>query len=641
MNGENGNPQIPEEIAPKAGDTSFAKRAGKRVWEAIRSLPGEFLSFWKSYPPKARKIAAIVAAVVLVIGAAWTIFGSDNAHRGFYLKNGELYMCTSAGHTRRITDDLIVKGNESSFTELCLSAKLNQYIHLSKDGIRLFYIDHTTVEYPDISEGAAYFAKYDLYWVDLTTYPGVPVKIAENIKGRFYVNSQGDLVTYFIGQTMYQYNMVVSIPVAENILYYSSVHALDDGNTFLYVTREKDGETGTLYRKKGVGFPEKIDEGVSVIASYTENMSTIVYTKNEDLYMKEGIGAPKLIAENSVPVSGVYADNSLYYSTRNRTEISYKAMDFVVDDWVEESYRGKSHKTILQELGEEEVVRKVYDLWYFDGKKSVKITDNAVGFGDSSTSGKAKILFQQYPSELPQVKLSDMIADCNKTDSTNIYQIYPDTLINGWVNEIWEKTSYHICTEDRTELIPLEAVADTMMNENGTTVYMRADFTENNQELGNLYRIDVSGNSIGEPELLTGGVADYSSIGFLSNDVYICWVRNSENTSDFYVNGVKVDTNVKSEIMHGLGTVLTSGVQYNEKTGMLYYLKGYTLMQYDGKKSQKIKDDVREFVFTEAGDVFFLPEVDEKNELWCWNGKKLVKVDTDVGYLIPLKGQEK
>jgi len=131
-------------------------------------------------------------------------------------------------------------------------------------------------------------------------------------------------------------------------------------------------------------------------------------------------------------------------------------------------------------------------------------------------------------------------------------------------------------------------------------------------------------------------------VGFISNDAYVYWADTGERSSDLYMNGDKVDSNIGA--YYGFGY---SGedpyifyVQHCEETGLLYYLKntgnGKTLIAYDGKTYKEIASQVTEFIFTPEGDVLMRRETEEKDvyDLWRWNGTDLVKVDENVGHLI-------
>jgi len=586
MDNQQYDDQIPEEIAPKVRDTSFVKRAGKRVWEAIRSLPGEFLSFWKSYPLKARKIAAIVAAVVLVAGVVGTLVFPDYTDCAFYIKDGEMYLCSSNGATRRITNDLILNSEERPYADWYLSELMDNFTYLSKDGKRLFYMDHATLV--EGLDGKA-VGKYDLYWVDITKYPSFPVKIAKDVVGAFYVNSKGDLVTYRKEkeiQQLYQYNMLVSKQIA-TIWNTDPFSVLEDGDTIVYIDR--DQPTFTKYRKDGHRKPEKIDEKAESVTD--DNLE----------------------------------DDTKFYITQEVE--SYKGIDFVVDDWNGVSFNGYSHQQILDKIKVTDVSNLIYTLWYFDGKESQKISDTALA--TKWCAKKADVLFyMDYgTTELPKLSLKDLVADCQEQGrrGTTPDKWVPTTAYTAWR----EKGCLSICVGAERKATTLKNVKRVHVNDAGTTAYIWAGSEDLYLGPTNLYRVRISDDGIGEPELLMQVETDYNDGEFYSDDMYVY-----VSSGALYVNGEKVDSNVIQQgDLHGVDYEKT-GIKYCEKTGNLYYLKdtdaGRVLAKYDGKASEVIQEGVREFILTQKGNIVARGE----GVLWFWNGLFSEKVEQNVGNLI-------
>jgi len=637
--------QIPEEAAPKTEDTSFVKKAGKWMWAAVRSIPGEFLNFWRSYPPKARKIAAIVAVVVLIAVAAFEIGGKiappNFKECSFYFKDNQLYLCTADGYTRKITENLFSGKYSGDYVQWEYSTFFDQSICLSGDGKTLYYMDNITLKEAMVTEATPVIDTCELYRMDLTNEWKPPEKIAENARP-CKTNHNGSLLTYWTlngkEYMLYQYNLFGSVPVVK-FWYGEQFRTSEDGNTLLYMEREtKEPDTATLYRKTGVGLPEKIDEGVKSIAGYNRDMSTVVYKKNGDIYMKVGQKATKMIAQNGLYISGVFEDNSLYYRTRDQEP--RKATEFVVDD-----LQNDSSKQIMDTLAEKEIYLGTYTLWYYDGEKSVKVSDLPAKYVDQNLEGLVDCAFLEYAPELPQLKLSELLAHCEEFSSFT-----PEGEVAKMVGKLWEAAGkYCVCMDGKKSVIPLEGVKRIEINETGTVVYLWVG--KDDSKLYDLYRMEISDGNVGEPELVTENflqkyaqMANYEydeTVGFISNDAYVYWVVTGDKSSDLYMNGNKVDSNISPNrgLGYGGGPYIHY-VQHCEKTGLLYYLKntedGKAMMEYDGKTSKEIASQVTEFIFTPEGDVLMRRETEEKDvyDLWRWNGTDLVKVDENVGHLI-------
>jgi len=252
----------------------------------------------------------------------------------------------------------------------------------------------------------------------------------------------------------------------------------EDGNTLLYMEREtKEPDTATLYRKTGVGLPEKIDEGVKSIAGYNRDMSTVVYKKNGDIYMKVGQKATKMIAQNGLYISGVFEDNSLYYRTRDQEP--RKATEFVVDD-----LQNDSSKQIMDTLAEKEIYLGTYTLWYYDGEKSVKVSDLPAWNSEIESDGVAKLAFLEYISELPQLKLSELFG---------YYGANPENAVGETVKKVWaERSNYYLCMDGKKSVIPLEGVKRIEINDTGTTIYLWVEKPDGDQKLYDLDWVEIS-----------------------------------------------------------------------------------------------------------------------------------------------------
>ena len=497
--------QIPEEAAPKTRDASFVKKAGKRVWEAIRSLPGEFLNFWRSYPPKARKIAVILAAVVLVAGVVGTLMFPDYTDCAFYLKDGELYLATADGHTRRITEKLIEAGAVDGFKSSKLSDALKDYIQLSKDGRSLFYPDHASVR--NGTGGTAYLGTYDLYWTDLTNPWQEPVKIASQVKHnvaykkQYIVSHKAHWAIYESDKTLYQYDRSGTSVVATDL---RTLKFSDDGRAVAYFIVGTQRKTGTIYVKRGSSSPEIIAEDVLWGGvAFNEDMSAVAGKKEDGIFFYHDNKLAFTLDSDSAVIGAVTGKNTMYYFTRNNQE--YKQSQLVVDDWKGEAYEGYSHDEIMEMLENATVYQEMYTLWYYNGVTSVKITDTAVQDQlEYQKNAMNAYLFTDYrSSETPKFKLSDLIAYCEREKIKNV--TYGARQL---ANNYWSRKSkyYYVCFGASKTLIDLDSVWEMWMREDGKVIYARTwSYSDSKQSFEHkLYRIDLLGTFATSPKLENG-----------------------------------------------------------------------------------------------------------------------------------------
>lgn len=467
----------------------------------------------------------------------------------------------------------------------------------------------------------------------------------------------------------------------------TSVRLSKDGKKLFYLDKYDSG-TYTLYYQDMTNTkkdPVKLDTGVTPNYTINEKANLVTYIKDGTLYQHD--------LKEKAKIDGDVAE---FYVSGDGKQIAYLA-----DKDEDDNY------TLFRATGSKEPVKVTSDVSSFygitedgktvlfrkdgglylqvNGKDAEKIDSDSRIVGTYYDNGS----FYYMKEEEAEIKLSDLITDDKKDDSTYDYlrdylagedattTNYTNTLYfyngkkavavaeyvmtyedyaldtpviaytalengeypkvsiadyyeNGYdaFEEAWkDAVEYCIAVENTTNAMTLTDVDDLYLTNDGKTAYVLSDVDEED-DTGILYRVDISGKKLKAAKKIDEDVSDsgHTVVGG-SHYVYFKDVKNGKG--ELYLDGKKVDDDVR-----------TRGIRYHVNTKKLIYFTDWnsdkelgTLKLYKGGKSSVVKDDVHEFTFTPDGEILFLYDYSiskGKGELYIANGSKQTKIDDDV-----------
>lgn len=574
------------------------KEMGAKVKEAASKVPVKEMGdkakgLFAKVPAKVLKIGAAAVALLLVISIVLSLFsGAKTYNYALYVRDREIQYAEmpKGKDVTQITEDFAQGIGDY---QLSTAASLAGYIQLTADGKTVFYPDKVD------DEG------YTLYCRSLTNSKRDPIKIDTDLEDGYYINEKGTLVTYLKDGKLYQHDLKEKTKIASDV---EGFVVSSDGKTIIYAVEDDDGSY-EIYSKKGNKDTSKMATAVTEIVHVSEDASFVVYLKDENLYTQK-VGKDATKVSSDVEVAYAYDSGEIYYA--KLAEITYwDLMDDDYDDPDSDEY--EDYKDWLQENELE-----VGDLYYYNGKESVKLTMVA-GDMDSWRDDKA-VMYLEAMEELPSISLTDCIEDD----------------LGLW--EIREKAteSVETCVAVGKDVIAtgLEEVYDLELSEDGKSLYVMADY-DSDENTVSLYHITLNGGKVKKSEKLDKDVYAYYlyvvSDGKTNHAVYFKDVDSSEG--ELYMDGKKVDDDV-----------YVYSINFNTADGSLYYMVDYddgmgSLKYWNGKKATAVKDDVYTFYFTPEGECLFLYDYDTdsyRGELWIQDGKKVQKLDENVSAIIPV-----
>lgn len=467
----------------------------------------------------------------------------------------------------------------------------------------------------------------------------------------------------------------------------SSVRLSKDGKKLFYLDKYDSGTYSLYYQdmtntKKD---PVKLDTGVTSDYTINEKATLVTYIKDGTLYQHDLKEKAKI--DGDVETYAVSADGKLIAYLADEDEDGcytlYRATSS--KDPVKVT-SGVSSLSGLSDDGKTLLFRKDGGLYLqVNGKDPEKLDSDSRVIGTYYDDGS----FYYMKEEEEEIKLSDLIVDDKKDDSTYDYlrdylddeesttTIYTKTLffydgkktvtvaegvqyyedyaldapvmaytsladgeypkvsIADYYNDGYEAieealddaVEYCIAVEATANSLTLTDVYGLTLANDGKAAYALCDVDEDD-DTGILYQIEISGKKLKAAKKID---EDVSTTGFsiVGNSHYVYFKDVKNGKGELYLDGKKVDDDVR-----------TGNVRYHVDTKKLIYFTDWnsdkelgTLKQYKGSKASVVKDDVHECTFTPDGEILFLYDYSTskgKGELYIANGSKLVKIDDDV-----------
>lgn len=378
-------------------------------------------------------------------------------------------------------------------------------------------------------------------------------------------------------------------------------------------------EQGDLYIKEKNKEPHKIAENIRFINYFNEDLTKFVYSKEESLYLYHADKEEK-IAEDAV-ILGFFKNGEGYYLT-NRKMVPW---DSLMEDDVASNSPKKEYLKVLDEEQAYEYGWSVNTLWYFDGEKSHKLTDQYLWYlqsiiPDVTMSGwlpkdRTQIFFREHDANsFQKVKVSEL---------TNAGEVFDKIFY-----EYQRSAAFFVAIKNKVMPIKDIVAENVSIDSTGRYVYFLKNVSEDYLK-GELYKVELSENAVSEPIFVAENVY-YARENVLSDGTEIYFTFKDEWIGDLYVDGKKVAEDANPFIW-----------DYDEKTKTLMYFTNWNrgighghLNTYTKGESIFIANNVYDAYFTDSSKLIYLTntafEREENNTLYIYDGEKSHRIAQNV-----------
>lgn len=604
--------------------------------------------------------SAVAAVLVMVLVVSLIIGAVSKENYMFYIKHRELFSANMRNlKSWQVSEEFAGSADFDNDQIKNYASYFPNYVKISKDKKSVFYVDHL--------EGMDQFS---LYHQKINSNKE-PRRIAKDIT-TFKISEEGDCVSYMREDgSLYWDDFTDRKKVASDV---TRFYMSGDGKMFLYLTREGDGYYHTIGEEK-----QKIDGEIINFSHVSDDLKTVYYLKSNELY-KKVLGKDAVLLSSDVKqVVKVYESGEIYYLKGADTTVNLE--DYVEDDMLEadatteplviptypnssdyateeeyeaaydeyvqtfSAYQQAIEKNMYKETREElrtiGLAGRTVDipekqLCYFDGKKEHIVAEKVAGYENFAEENAAVIYSVYNDSEVDKVKFSDI------KNSYNIENMVRQAFASN--------TNYYIAVKDKASEINQQGVCFFDISAQADSIYILA---EKPQEPGedevvvqtdstnqyDLYQIKISGQKLGKSKKIDSNV--YHSIYVTDDNHYVYYkkVKENEQKADMYMDGKKVESDVR-----------LNAVKYDKDTGTLWYMVDWeekiqygTLKKYTGEKITKVSDEVYHYEVLPDGEVLYLynysTEIYE-GELYLYKKNKSRKVDEEVIVIIPIQENE-
>lgn len=404
--------------------------------------------------------------------------------------------------------------------------------------------------------------------------------------------------------------------VASDVFSYNQ----NEDSSYYYFTGDYEAEDNKLFYKTFGGEAILVAKDVSVDGtSFDTDGTALVFTNsNDDFYSKliDDSESNKTIEEPKAPDYPSYYD----YDSDEAYDAAYKKYEAAYREYSDklETYRSEKFAARNLEYTAENVKNiidnNVYDLYYFNGKESVKI-DTTFNSLYSLVSASTGIISSPKENVGEKVKLSSLVS----LDESEILKKIQEEATD--CKFIHKGTSKPIGGSLDAEILGSSLFS---IGESENIFY----FITDNKDL---YKIDATASEI-TPQLYDSDVS--ASAFALNNGKDLFYVKDVDNKDhgDLYHNKEKVDSDVYaySISLSSNENRIFYGKDFSSKsfTGALYY--------FENGKSQKVDDNV--YSYSELPDkIYYINDYSSKSssgDLKVLKGSESELIDTDVSELV-------
>ena len=596
-------------------------------------------------------IAVILIALICVVPRFIKV-GGNGKSKDFivYIKDNELFMAKSNKYEPMQIGDKFYENKSDAQTYSYYSGVSystdNKYIYYPKN----FEIIKDT---------------YDLYYKKVGDRKAEEKKIDSDVLD--YKIIDDNKIAYikdYDDRKLYLYDKNDSVKITSDAAWMT---VSDDGKYILW--RSNDGDNKLYVQDIAMKKDKvKLESDVERLYAYSDDLKTIVYKKDDNLYVMNNMDEKEKIASDidDAYVYDINGNLKIYY-IKEGDEVKLNAYDLIEDDYfvqdqnaIEpriEDYQtvtyvndffGKREKVETDdayyremEKYEEKIARdnlrenlkyqtentNSSDIYYYNAKKgeSVKVMETISLEGDSIGTDTALMYLMNIDLDnMEKLKLSDLIEGAYTDTEKKLYAALLSSIQLLYLKdgEIFEIDDSNI---DYSNLDDIDIIANEEIN----TIYTIYSFynQSSNKRHDELYSYNYRSNS-GQPELLCDEF-----------DTVINWASSqgiyyTNEDGELYCNNTKID-----------GDVCDWSVKVQENGAVLYLTdidkdnREGTLNIYQSGKTTKIADDVAAYTYGvfDKNKIAFLTDYNydkRRGDLEVYNGKETIHVDSDVTSII-------
>ena len=609
-------------------------------------------------PQKNAKVIKIAISAVLVALFAAFLFivprfvksGGNDKDRDFivYIKDNEIFMAKSNKFEPQQVGDKFFEDKEDVRT-------YSYYGGIS------YSPDYKYIYYPKNFE--TYDYTYDLYYRKAGNQKAGEEKIDSDVLSYEVIdNNRIAYIKDYDDHKLYLYDGNDSVKITSDAAWMT---VSDDGKYILW--RSNDGDNKLYVQDTAMkADKKKLDSDISYLCAYSDDLQTIIYEKDDNLYVVKDLGEKEKIASDvdGVNVHDINGNFQIYY-VKESDETSLSAYDLIKDDYlsqdqniteprledyqtvtyvddffssrekietddayyqdVEKYEEKKARDELREELKRYELVdTQSGDLYYYNAKKgeSVKVMEAAMVLTADSigTDTALMYLWSLDLDSIEKPKLSKLLEgngeDAEEILWETIYENMQFLYLKG--EEVFVIDDSDM---DRDNLDYVEVYG----NEKTGTMYIQYDFynPESEKYHAELYSYDYQ-SADAELKLLCD---DFASVISCNSSEGIYYINEEE---DLYCNDTKIDSDVyeSSVAVQDNGTVLyLTDIDDNYREG--------TLKIWQGGETDRIADDVAIYTYGvfDQNKVAFLADYNFdkcRGDLVLYNGKETTRIDSDV-----------
>ncbi len=572
-------------------------------------------------------VVALVAAILALVFSGVFSKKEQKDPRLLYIKDSTFYVSDKKDFTVATPVGDVDEADSDDYFDLSSVFTLN-YSQICGD--LLYYC-------ADFEDGAC-----NLYCKDISEEGATVSKVESDIKLAFAVNPTGDALVYVKNDNLYYNTLENKVKIDTDV---ASWCVDDEFTTVLYNVVDDEEETFTLYRATlGEAIePEKITNEVSKVLSVSDDLSTIYYIKNNNVYRNVYGGENEKIVSDATSV--YFSDEETFYFTKeNEKEVLMSA--YFEDDYFEsdskmtepkkedyqvnyygyyythdsyydalDDYNIKKNRDSVREMAKEKIdSRSVY---YYNGSEEILVCNDVCDF--SVTDGGHAVFTAYDASKIEKVKMSDLeyiedfdplIADARAATLATFYA-HEGKLVDA---EVEKATGFYLDGANNTMYFIGDVKTDKNKVEFGTLYSVTFD-EEGNETVNELYEdvyevvlvtadgtpvyfknVDENGyGDLYEGETEVSVDVDSSSVELIDGTYYIlkdCDKDEGCGTLCFGTPGSFTDIayDVYDFSIDNGNVFYTLNYDENSNT--------YDLLMYNGTESVEIKKEVSEYTVT-------------------------------------------
>lgn len=538
----------------------------------------------------------------------------------------------------------------------------DENINLPKERVQ-FSEDGKYVFYPQDYNNDA---EYSLYRKKVNDKKTEEIKIDNNV---FAYKVLGDEKIIYIKDTedrkLYVSDMNDKEKIASDVSWF---RVSDDKKTVFWYTVDEDNE-GTVYMQgiDGKTDKTKIVSGMDTLCDYTTDFKTIVYKKDDNLYILRDYGEKEKIASDC---HDTYSDlnnknTGIYYLVEGEGELgvsdliddkyaeSDSQMDYPnIKDYqtttIKDSFWGPMESTITDDAGYQAAVEKYNEKQVRDDirqmiglEDSEKIKSEALYYYDIGSGENQKLQDGLYSTWNVFLSVDGIIsyywADYSNVDKismdklVDIYQSESNENLENQVEEIFKDTAqFVICEGAKQRNLPIDMeeyknfkVSGSMIDTDTSTLYVALNNYEEKSSV--LLTFDYGNESI-EQYVLKDDVEIILLECLCDEGIY--YIGGDEDDGTLYLNDERVTDDVENiSYAYDDRIIATKDLEDGE----------CTICMVEGNECEKIAEEVADWVCSEDGTVAFLTDYNfnkSRGDLKIYKDGETQNIDSDVSSIV-------